>query len=145
MTTIDVVAFPDSGITIKPTHDQFTAWSISAGESPVADWLAEIADEAAVRLQYDKRTFPVVLELQHPIEFGSQRITKLELRRGKLGDMKGITHIGGISIDQMVTIAARQSNQPTQVIDRLSPEDAGEVMSIVMDFYGRSLGAVRTR
>ena len=144
-TKIDVVEFPFQGITIKPTPDQFKAWSQTANDIPIEEWLADLADDAAVRLSYSERTFPIVVVLKRPVEFGSKTIERLELREGRLADLKGIKVGGELPIDTLTTIVSRMSGQPPQVIERLNAADAGEVNAIALDFYGRCLGAGRKR
>lgn len=142
---IDVVEFPFQGLTVKPSPDQFKAWAASAGDQPVADWLAEVADDAAVRLAYTERTFPIVIELKQPVEYGSKRITQLSIRAGRLGDLNGVKLGGEVPINELMKIAARMAGEVTQVIERLGAADAGEVMSLALDFYGQCLGAGKTR
>lgn len=141
----DVVEFPFQGITIKPTPDQFKAWSQTADGLPIEEWISDLADDAAVRLAYSERTFPIVVVLKRPVEFGSKTIERLELREGRLADLKGIKVGGELPIDTLTTIVSRMSGQPPQVIERLSAADAGEVNAIALDFYGRCLGAGRKR
>lgn len=93
-----------------------------------------------------ERTFPWTIALKHPVAFGSETITSLTVRRGKLGDLKGIK-LGGdeVSMDHLILVASRMCNQSLKVIEGLDPEDAEEVMSLVLDFFAKCLGGGRTR
>lgn len=88
--------------------------------------------------------WPIRIALTAPIEWSGQRITGLEVRRGKLGDIKGIKLTREMPTEDLIKIASRLTGQPTQVIELLDADDAGEVMEIAADFYGRCLGG-RTR
>jgi hypothetical protein len=134
----------DDGVTVTPSPDQYLAWTRSAADKPLSAWLEELADDAAAE-RINERTWPAIVVLKHPIEFGSQRIAQLELRRGKLADIKGMKLSAEMPTEHLITIASRLSGQTTQVIDRLDVDDAGEVMAIAIDFYGKCLGGGRTR
>ncbi len=86
-------------------------------------------------------TWPRIVTLKHPIDFGSERITSLELRRGKLGDTKGIKLTDNVPMEHLVLIASRLSGQPIKVIEMLDVDDAGEVMDVALDFFVKCLGA----
>lgn len=133
----------ESGVMVRPSPDQMTAWARSAADKPIGEWLEAVADEAAAEI--GDRAWPVVVTLAHPVEFGSQRITSLELRRGRAGDVKDMKLSGELPTAHLILIVSRLSGQPTQVIERLDVDDAGEVMAIALDFYGRFLGGGRTR
>lgn len=138
--TIEVMN--NGGVTVRPSPEQLLAWRRSAVDKPMAVWLEEVADAAAHELT--ERTWPAIVMLKHPVDFGSQRITQLEFRRGKLADIKGMKLSGEMPTEHLITIASRMSGQTTQVIDRLDVDDAGEVMAIAIDFYGKCLGGGRT-
>lgn len=91
------------------------------------------------------KTWPRVVVLRHPFDFGNERVTKLEFRRGKLGDAKGLNLSEGLSMDDLFTIAARLSGRPPKLIGELDAEDAPEVMEVAMDFFSSCLGAGKTR
>lgn len=99
---------------------------------------ADPADEV------ESEVWPRVVRLRYPIEWGSESITQLTFRRGRLGDIKAMRLSKEVPTDQLVTIASRLSGQPTQVIEKLDVDDAGEVLAIALDFYGRCLGAGKT-
>lgn len=86
------------------------------------------------------RQWPVTVNLKHPVSHGSERITSLSMRRGKLGDLKGIKLGGEVPVDNLILVASRMTGQPTQVIEALDPEDAEEVLPVVLDFFARCLG-----
>ncbi len=90
-------------------------------------------------------TWPRVVTLSHPIEWGSEQVTTLSFRRGKAGDMKGIKVVAdGIDSDSLILIASRMSGRPIELISKLDVDDAAEVLAIAMGFYGRCLAGGRT-
>jgi hypothetical protein len=94
-----------------------------------------------------ERTFPWTIKLKHPVKFGEgETVTELTMQRGKLGHLKGIK-LGGdeMSMDHILLVAARMSGQPTKVIEGLDPEDAEEVIALVINFFAKCLGGGRTR
>lgn len=142
----DIIEFPFEGLTIRPTADQYKAWKQSAGDVPLDEWLAELADDAAVRLAYNERTFPIEIELHTPVQVTSKEtITKLSIREGRVSDMQGIKLGGELAIDDLVKIASRMSGQAPTTIQRLNARDAGEVMAIALEFFGLCLGAGKRR
>lgn len=87
-----------------------------------------------------KPEWPRVIKLKHPIKFGSETIAELTLRRGKAGDMKGIElRDDAIPANDLMRIASRLSGQQIEVIAELDVEDAGEVMSVALDFFTKYL------
>ena len=92
-----------------------------------------------------ERQWPVVVALRSPVEFDSQRVTALEIRRGRLGDIKGLKLSEVVPTDYLLLLASRLSGQPLRVIELLDVEDAGEVMALALDFYGACLGGGRKR
>lgn len=101
-----------------------------------------VDDIAAAALE---RTWPWTITLKYPVNFGDDRITSLVMRRGKLGDLKGIKLGGEVVADSLLMVASRMCNQPLKVIEGLDPEDAEEVLSLVLDFFAKCLGGGRTR
>lgn len=145
--TAPAIEVIDAGaITLRPTEDQLTAWSKSAGDEPLDAWIVAAANQAAVALAHEERSWPAVIALKTPVTIGARSFTELTMRKGQLKDIKGLRMDGGgLSMDQVMNVAARLCGVPTQVIEALDTEDAGEVMSIALDFYTRCLGAGRTR
>ncbi len=84
--------------------------------------------------------WPVVVELQTPIELGKSTVTRIELRRGRWGDISDINLSDKLPANQLMLIASRLSGQPLGVIQRLDMDDTGPVFTAVMDFYVRCLG-----
>jgi hypothetical protein len=87
----------------------------------------------------------MIIALGSPVEFGSQRVTQLEIRRGRFGDLKGLKLSDEVPIDHLLQLASRLTGQPQKVIEQLDADDAGEVMSLALDFYGACLGGGRKR
>ncbi len=105
--------------------------------------LARVSDEAASEETdtpiLKERTWPVVLHLKHPFDFGSERVTSLEFRRGRAGDMKNVRLGDDLAANDIALIASRLCGRPVKVIDMLDMDDMGEVTSIALDFYARYL------
>jgi hypothetical protein len=89
--------------------------------------------------------WPRVIKLEHPVTFGTERITELTFRRGRLGDLKGMKLGETIPADHLVLVASRLSCQPVPVIEMLEGNDAGEAMDIALDFFTQCLGAGKKR
>lgn len=77
--------------------------------------------------------------LKHPIEFGSETVSELEFRRGRLGDLKGITLGETLPADTLITIAARLCGKATPLLEKLDADDAGEVVAIALGFVEQCL------
>ncbi|HET9063676.1 MAG TPA: phage tail assembly protein [Candidatus Binatia bacterium] len=102
------------------------------------------AEEIAAQLMQE-RQWPVIVTLKHPVDYGSERISTLEFRRGCLADLKGMTVGSSPTIDQLLLVASRMCGQPLKVIEKLGDEDGAQVMEIAIGFLGRSLGAGKRR
>lgn len=89
--------------------------------------------------------WPVTVTLKHPIDHGSERITQLVFRRGRMGDLKGVKLDGIPSVDQLLMIASRMCGQTTPVLDKLADEDGAEVLDVALFFFARCLKTSKTR
>lgn len=109
--------------------------------------IQDTAAEDAVEQVLAERTWPVVITLASPVSLGSEHITSLEFRRGKLGDLKGLPTQagGGLSLDQLMLLASRMCGKPLKVIESLSDDDAPAVLEIAAHFFARCLGAGKKR
>lgn len=87
--------------------------------------------------------WPIVVKLQHPVEFAGETIGELTFKRGTLGVIKGIKVSTEPTFDDLVTIAARLSGQPPKLIQMLDVDDAPEVVSIALDFFMKCLTGPR--
>lgn len=85
--------------------------------------------------------WPRVVRLAHPVDYGSERITQLEFRRGRMGDLKGMKLSDTVPSEQLMLIASRMCGQPIKVIESLDVDDAGEVMGIALVFFEKCLTA----
>jgi hypothetical protein len=91
-------------------------------------------------------TWPRSVKLKHPIEYTDERISSLEFRRGRAGDMKGISlQDGSVPANDLMVIASRLCGQPLKVIELLDIDDVGEVTDIALDFYVKYLTATKKR
>ncbi len=102
------------------------------------------AEELAARVVAD-RQWPVLVTLNQPVDFGSERITSLEFRRGKLGDLKGLKMDGVPPVDQLLLLASRMCNKPIKVLEMLEDEDGSEVLELALGFFARCLGGGKRR
>lgn len=87
-----------------------------------------------------ERTWPYVMKLRIPVEYGKLTVTELKFKRGTLGDMKE-SRLGGGSVpmEQIIKVAARLCNETTKLIEMLDPDDAAEVIELTLDFFARCL------
>jgi hypothetical protein len=86
------------------------------------------------------RQWPVIVKLRTPVEFGSDLVTSLEFRRGKLGDLRGVGIDRVPPLDQLLLVASRLCGQPIKVIESLEDDDGAEVIELALDFFARCLG-----
>lgn len=133
------------GVTLRPTADEYGAWLTAAGDSAVGEWLTALANEAAEAGAEKPIEWPMVVQLRTPVALGQRQITSLTLRRGRLGDIKNMKLVAEMPTEHLFTIASRLSGEPTQVIEQLDMEDAGEVMAAAISFYGTCLTGGRKR
>ena len=75
----------------------------------------------------------VVYRLQYPIEFGSETITELSLRRVKGKDIRAVRNTASPA-SETLDLIGRLSGQPRPVIDELDAIDVEEVGKIVEGF-----------
>lgn len=83
-----------------------------------------------------------IVTLRHPIAFGSETVSELRFRRGRLGDLKGIalpSDAAAVRMDDLILLAGRLCGQPPALIERLDEDDSGEVLALALGFIGRSL------
>ncbi len=137
-------------IAITPDAEQRAGWvrAAAAAGQDLDAWLAQVADVAALEDGMEReRVWPLVVKLKHPVKAPNNDtpIGTLTVRRGKIGDMKGIRITNPLPADVFITIAARLTGQPTQVIEALDIDDSDEVMEIARSFFERAMGARGTR
>lgn len=72
------------------------------------------------------------IKLSQPIQYGTETISELNLREPKAKDMRGMPLQMGM--DDMLTLAARCSEQPPSVIDELCFADLTAVTEAIGTF-----------
>lgn len=77
------------------------------------------------------------IKLKHPIQYGSETIHELDMRRPKAKDLRGLPI--KMEMDHMLTLAGRCSAQPDSVINELDFEDMMSVVEVLGNFIGSSL------
>lgn len=93
-----------------------------------------------------ERVFPVTIKLKYPVEWGKDTVTEIVMRRGRGGDMKGISlHGQEIPADDLMKLAGRLAGQPSALIEKLDQDDIGEVTEIALDFFVKFLSTGKTR
>ena len=84
-------------------------------------------------------------KLKYPIEYGSDYIEELEIRRPKTKDIKHLKANvdGSFEMDDMVKLIANVTDQPYSLIDNLDAADGMALISEVSDFLaiGQETGA----
>lgn len=80
------------------------------------------------------------VKLREPIQFGSETITELTLRKPKAKDFRNMP--AEPNVGDLLNLAGRLSGQPPSVIDELGVDDMLEVLGIVEVFIagGRATG-----
>jgi hypothetical protein len=102
-------------------------------------------EQSAQEPALEPRQWPVVVKLKYPVDLGSEHITELAFRRGRMGDLKGVKLDGVPPADQLMLLASRMCGKQIQVIEKLDAEDGAEVLAVALDFFARCLGATTTR
>jgi hypothetical protein len=69
----------------------------------------------------------VTVKLIDPIEFGSETITELTLKRIKFKHLRAIDDLNHMTTDQLGHLIGRISGQPKDVIDELDAEDLAKI------------------
>jgi len=90
---------------------------------------------------------PVKVKLRHPIVFGSETIEELTFRPATGKDIRRLPMRDGYEIDTILELAARLTDRPDPVIDRLTGEDLEEVISVASGFMpgSRRAGSASSR
>jgi hypothetical protein len=85
-------------------------------------------------------TGPVTIKLREPIQFGTQLVDELTLRKPKGKDFRRLPM--DMKMGDLLDFAGVLANQPKAVIDELGVEDLAEVMNVVGGFIpgGRGIG-----
>lgn len=83
------------------------------------------------------------ITLTEPVIGEKGEIAELKFRRPRLGDLRGIRvrfSAAGADIDMadVITVAARLSDQPEAVISQLGMADASRVVTMVFGFFAAS-------
>ncbi|MBI4209530.1 MAG: phage tail assembly protein [Deltaproteobacteria bacterium] len=78
-----------------------------------------------------------VIELQKPIYFGGEKISKIEFIQPKTKHLKGIP-IGSPTFGDLLVVASRVSGLPLQVFEELSMPDGAKVVQVVNSFLEKS-------
>jgi hypothetical protein len=100
----------------------------------------DVADRALV-----ERQWPVTVKLTHPINFADETITELKFRRGRMGDVKGMTPDRMPSIDELLLRRFADVRPAGEVMELLDGEDGPEVLAIALGFFARFLKGLARR
>ena len=91
----------------------------------------------------EKKASETTLKLKHPIEFGSETISELVVRRPKARDFRGLP--AKPTFGDILDMAGKLVGQPKAVIDDLDTEDLMPLMDMVGDFLPSSLTTGKNR
>src|SRR6185503_10432939 len=81
-------------------------------------------------------TWPIVVKLAYPVEWGKGTVEQLEFRRGTMGDLGNNTTPGEMpTFDTLLLIASRLCGQPVAMLKKLDAEDGAEVQAIALHFF----------
>lgn len=85
------------------------------------------------------------LKLKEPVQFGSETIAELTLRKPKAKDFRKMPAAPGVG--DLLDLAARLAAQPPSVIDELCVEDMEAVLDAVSGFMpsGPATGGTASR
>lgn len=75
----------------------------------------------------------VLIELDHPIEFGSEKYTELKIKCPTWGNLKGID-LERLTMDTIMLLASRLSGLSSQRIEKLKRKDIRKVIEAVSYF-----------
>ena len=91
-----------------------------------------------------KKVKSVNVKLSEPLEWGSETISELTLRRPKAKDIEHIS--SNPTMKEMMTVAQKCAGVPRRVIEELDIDDANNVMDAVADFLdgGHQTGKTRS-
>lgn len=78
---------------------------------------------------------PIIIKLQTPINFGSDKITELKIRKPFAKDFRDMPLEP--KMGDLLDVTAKLSGQAPSVIDQLDPTDLMEVMAVVGKFMRR--------
>lgn len=92
----------------------------------------------------DEAQWPVVVKLKRPVEFADEFIASLTFRRGRMGDLKGMTLDGVPPVDKVLLLASRMCGKPVAALELLDADDGPEVLAVALGFFATCLGAGRT-
>lgn len=79
------------------------------------------------------------LKLKDPVQWGSETITELEIKKPTIGDIKHMK-LESQSIADILVLASKLTAQPEKMIDKLSIDDGLALTEIVGNFLGGSQG-----
>ena len=77
----------------------------------------------------------IVVKLQYPIEWGSETISEVSLKRPKGKHLKGLTLSSDVILDQLINIASKISAHPPSVFDEMDATDLLRVTGEVGRFF----------
>ena len=93
-----------------------------------------------------ERTWPYVIELKYPVEFGKRTVKALTFQRGKVGMLGDLTlgELLATPTNKLLLIASRLCGEPLGVLESIDPADAMEVLGIAINFINRCQSGGRT-
>lgn len=78
----------------------------------------------------------VIVLLKYPIEWGTETISEVKLRRPKGKDIKGMTLSGsGVGLDELVRLSGKLGAIEPAVLDKMDAVDVMEVVGAVANFF----------
>lgn len=83
------------------------------------------------------------IPLLHPVPFGDQIIDKLEIRKPKARDFRGLKNLDQ-PFSMMLDLAAELSGLPASVVDDLEADDLPAVMEVMSGFLAGFQGTGKT-
>ncbi len=83
------------------------------------------------------------ITLLHPVQFGDQTITTLDIRKPKARDFRALGNLDK-PFAMMLDLAAQLTALPASVLDDLDAEDLGPLVEVMSGFLGGFQGTGKT-
>lgn len=83
------------------------------------------------------------ITLQHPVQFGEETISVLELRNAKARDFRSLKSLDK-PFAMMLDLAAELSGIPASVLDEIDAEDFPQLMEVMSGFLAGFQGTGKT-
>ena len=81
---------------------------------------------------------PIKIKLKHPVQFGSETISEMNITRamtaGDISEIK-ITKIEEITTGEVLAAVGKLAGHSRAVMDRIDPRDLGQIFEVFTSFF----------